>query len=49
MLINLALQRTDHFAELRALQMRMLNDWRRGDQPLLPTPEIWAQYQAFGV
>jgi hypothetical protein len=49
MLIDLALRRTDHFAELRALQLRLLDDWRRGDQPVPPTPEIWAQYQAFGV
>jgi hypothetical protein len=49
MLIDLALRRTDHFAELRALQLNLLNDWRCGGQSLLPTPEIWAQYQAFGV
>jgi len=49
MLIDLALRRTDHFAELRALQLRLLDDWRRGNQSPPPTPEIWAPYQAFGV
>lgn len=56
MLIDLAVRPGDHFAALRTLQLRLLDQWRRyslRDTPALrdvtPTPDIWAHYQAFGA
>jgi CHAT domain-containing protein len=56
MLIDVAVQPGNHFAALRALQLRLLNEWRLYSlrdvaalRDLSPTPDIWAHYQAFGV
>ena len=56
MLIDLAVRPGDHFAALRTLQLRMLDEWRRYSlhdvaalRDITPTPDIWAHYQAFGA
>lgn len=56
MLIDLAVRPGDHFAALRTLQLRLLDEWRRYSlrdvgtlRDITPTPDIWAHYQAFGA
>lgn len=56
MLIDLAMRPGDHFAALWQQQLCLLDAWRgwdhrdpAGGDDLLPTPEIWAHYQAFGA
>ncbi|QTE03134.1 CHAT domain-containing protein [Streptomyces cyanogenus] len=54
MLIDLAVQPDDHFAGLRELQLRLLEEWRRHSPPgalrnTTPLPSIWAHFQAFGA
>jgi hypothetical protein len=55
MLIEVAVKGGDHFSELRTLQLAMLNEWRLYSRPdiaesqgIVPAPDIWAHYQAFG-
>lgn len=56
MLLEVAMQRGDHFVALRRLQLRLLDEWRRYSlryveslRDVTPLPTIWAHYQAFGV
>ena len=56
MLIDIAVQPGDHFAALRALQVRLLDEWRRYSlrdvetlRDTTPTPDIWAHYLAYGA
>lgn len=56
MLIELAIRAGDHFHALRGLQLMLLGEWRRSIvdgralvPEAMPAPDIWAQYQAFGV
>lgn len=56
MLIDLAIRPGDHFAAVRTLQLRLLDEWRRYSlrdvralRDITPTPDIWAHYQAFGA
>jgi hypothetical protein len=56
MLIDIAVQPGDHFAALRALQLRLLSEWRLYSlrnvetlQDTTPTPDIWGHYLAYGA
>jgi CHAT domain len=56
MLIDIAVQPGDHFAAMRTLQLRLLNEWRRYSlrdvetlRDTAPTPDIWAHYLAYGA